>query len=63
MITKLIASLALLALAVVINIATMIFGWGLEPKSWTVIILIGFFGQMFIQVCSAWVTLDNGGGR
>ena len=48
---KLIASLLLILGGVVVSlilaICTMIFGWGLEPKSWIVIIALGLFGQFF----------------
>ena len=30
-----------------VNILVLIKGWGLEPKSWSFILLVTFFGQMF----------------
>jgi hypothetical protein len=47
MTTKLMASVAVIALAISLQVLTLTYGWGLEVKSWAVIILIGFFGQVF----------------
>lgn len=53
MITKLIASIGMLCVSFFVTIATMIFGWGLEPKNWAVIIFIGFLGQIIVAIMSA----------
>jgi hypothetical protein len=50
MITKIIAALFLLTLSFAISVLTLIFGWGLQPQSWAVIILVGFFGNGLIQI-------------
>ena len=34
------------------TIITMIYGWGLEPKSWGIIISVGVFGHIFALVIS-----------
>lgn len=39
-----------LIMSVLISMATMIWGWGVEPKSWAIIIILGVFGQIFAQV-------------
>ena len=36
--------------AMAVGILIMIKGWGLEPKSWWWIIVIGFFGHLIAQV-------------
>jgi len=43
--TKLIALLGVLSAAVGLNFVAMIYGWGVYPKSVTVIILCNVFGQ------------------
>ena len=50
MLTKLLAATALLAFSLAASVLTLMLGWGLEPKSWTAIVLIGFFGHLVIQV-------------
>ena len=44
---RLIVTMFGLFMAVIFSILVMIYGWGLEPKSWWWIIGIGFFGQLF----------------
>jgi drug/metabolite transporter (DMT)-like permease len=39
-----------LAIAICLSIVNMIYGWGVSPKSWGVIIGVGFFGQVFAQI-------------
>ena len=39
-----------LSLAVLLSILVLIYGWGLEPKSWWWIIGVGVFGQIMAQV-------------
>jgi len=39
-----------LMIAVTVSILTMIYGWGLTPKSWGWIIGCGFFGVIFAHV-------------
>ena len=51
--TKFLSHLFILSLSVVFEICVSIYGWGLTPKSWPVIIGVGFFGQailLFIQL-------------
>lgn len=47
---KLLANVFCLALIVLISILTMIYGWGLTPKSWWWIIGCGFFAALFIRL-------------
>ena len=47
-----------LFVAVGISILTMIYGWGLEPKSWLWIIGIGCFGNIFAHVIIS-IGVDN----
>ena len=44
--------MAVIAMAITINVVTLIFGWGLEPKSWFVIVCVGFFGQLTVSIVS-----------
>jgi hypothetical protein len=46
-------SMLSLLLSFCLGLVTMIFGWGLEPKSWGVIIGVGVFGQIFALTISA----------
>ena len=50
MITKLLALMAVIALSITVSVVTLIFGWGLEPKSWAVIVFVGFFGHLFVSM-------------
>jgi len=38
-----------ITLSVGMSVLVMIYGWGLEPKSWWWIIGVGFFGQIIAQ--------------
>jgi hypothetical protein len=49
MITKLVALIAVVASSIGLSVATLIYGWGLEPKSWTAIILFGVVGQVVVS--------------
>jgi hypothetical protein len=44
MLVKLFALACWYAIAILMQIGVMIYGWGLEPQSWWWIIGIGFFG-------------------
>ncbi len=50
-------SLALVILGLIMafgcSLVSMIYGWGLEPKSWNVIIWVGFGGIVFSQLLVA----------
>ena len=48
--SKILALFFVLAVTVGMSILTMIYGWGLEPKSWWWIIGVGVFGQVFMKV-------------
>jgi len=50
---KLIAVLALCVIAWGISILVMMYGWGLEPKSWGWIIGAGIAGQVIIHTMQA----------
>lgn len=49
MLTKLIALLGVLALSLTVSVLTLMLGWGLQPKSWTAIVLLGFFSNLIIH--------------
>lgn len=49
MLTKIIALIAVLALSLATSVLTLILGWGLQPKSWTAIILLGFVGNLIVH--------------
>jgi hypothetical protein len=49
MITKLVALIAIVSASIGLSVATLIYGWGLEPKSWTAIILFGIVGQVIVS--------------
>ena len=59
MLTKLLAAAALLALSLAASVLTLMLGWGLEPKSWTAIVLIGFFGQIAITALGQKLLKEN----
>lgn len=42
--------MAVIALSITVSVVTLIFGWGLEPKSWFVIVFVGFFGHLFVSM-------------
>lgn len=44
--------MAVIALSITVSVVTLIFGWGLEPKSWAVIVFVGFFGQLTVSIVS-----------
>lgn len=47
---QLISMCVFLALGALFSALTMIYGWGIHPRSWWWIIGVGFFGQAAIQV-------------
>jgi len=47
--TKLVALLGITSAAVATQVAVLMYGWGLEPKSWVWIIGAGVFLQVFIR--------------
>ena len=49
MITKLVALTAVVTASIGLSVATLIFGWGLEPKSWPAIIVFGILGQVVVS--------------
>jgi len=49
-IRRIIVILTGFALAIFLSILVMIKGWGLEPKSYFWIIVVGFFGQVLAQI-------------
>ncbi len=55
---KFIAITAIYALAVLVGIGVMVFGWGLQPKSWWWIIGGGVFGRMVIECMNAIVKAE-----
>ena len=59
MLTKFLAVVALLAFSLAASVLTLMFGWGLEPKSWTAIVLVGFFGHLVVQVIGQKVLAEN----
>jgi hypothetical protein len=55
--SKFLAILLLLGVAVGLGVAIMIYGWGLHPRSWWWIIGGGVFGQAFVKV--VWEKVDK----
>lgn len=47
MFAKLLAGILMAVLAILLSIAVMIWGWGLEPQSWEWIIW-GYIGTLFL---------------
>lgn len=47
---KFIATLAVLAALVGLSVLVMMYGWGLQPKSWWWIVGGGVFGNVFLKV-------------
>jgi len=56
---KLIVAVVGLFVAISISVIVMIYGWGLEPKNWSVIIFVYFFGQLFAQMLMALATAGD----
>jgi len=52
MFARVIAGIFGLFLVLILSIATMIYGWGLEPKSWLWIIGGGIILRMIVEVLS-----------
>ena len=50
MVSKLLATLFLQACSVAIQVGVMIYGWGLQPKSWGWIIGMGCCAQMVVLI-------------
>ncbi len=48
--SKFISVTAIWAVSIIIGICTLIYGWGLEPKSWWWIIGAGVFGRIITEV-------------
>jgi hypothetical protein len=47
---KILALTFVFIIAVGMQIITMVYGWGLKPQNWWVIIGIGIFGQIFMKI-------------
>ncbi len=47
---KLLALLLVLSVSVALSILVIIYGWGLEPKSWGWIVGVGVFMQVFMKI-------------
>jgi uncharacterized membrane protein YjjB (DUF3815 family) len=47
MLSKFLALLFVILIAVGMQILTYIYGWGMQPRSWVWIIGVGVFGHMF----------------
>lgn len=60
MAAKFIALSALYALAFVVGLGVMVFGWGLRPVSWGWIVGGGVFGQVVIALMQAIVKPPSG---
>ena len=58
-ILKLLIQLGILSLTIVFSVITMIYGWGLEPKSWLIIIGVGFFGMIMLTIGNVLLDLIN----
>jgi drug/metabolite transporter (DMT)-like permease len=46
---KLLVTIIMIIVSLMLSIVTMIFGWGVSPKSWGVIIGVGCVLQIFIM--------------
>lgn len=60
MLTQLIALLAIFAAQVGMSLIAMIFGWGLWPKNWWVVIGVGVFGTLFAHLVASKVIKECG---
>ncbi len=47
--SKLLAYVFILGVLVAGQVAVMIYGWGLQPRSWWWIVGFGFFGNLFLH--------------
>jgi hypothetical protein len=50
MLSKFLAMVFVVLVAISIQIATMMLGWGLQPKSWWWIVGAGFFGNVMVKI-------------
>jgi hypothetical protein len=50
LLTKLIALLSISCVSIGISIASLVYGFGLEVKSWVALILLGVFAQTFTHM-------------
>jgi ABC-type transport system involved in multi-copper enzyme maturation permease subunit len=48
-VSKFIAAMAIIAAWVALGVATMVYGYGVEVKSWWWVLGIGFFGKVGLQ--------------
>lgn len=51
--------LSVMALSLAFSVLTLMYGWGLQPKSWLAIVLIGFVGQAFVQYAAQRIIRDD----
>ena len=58
MVEKIMSQLFLVSIAFALQVAVMMFGWGLHPQSWWWIIGGGVFGTTIIRVLAS--QLDKG---
>jgi RsiW-degrading membrane proteinase PrsW (M82 family) len=56
--TKFVAVTACLAANVALHFVNFIYGWGLSPKSWAILVLT-FIGQIFFSIVLASVAKDE----
>ena len=47
---KLMSVFFVLTVMIALQVVVMMYGWGLEPKSWWIIVGIGVFGQGFMKL-------------
>lgn len=50
--TKFLAVLAVTAMSIVLGVAILMYGWGLEPKSWWWIIGGGVVGRFLVELAA-----------
>jgi hypothetical protein len=57
--TKIIAMISVVALAISVQVLTLIYGWGLEVKSWAAIIGWGVVGHTVVRAIGDAVLQDK----
>ncbi len=57
--SQLIARISVLAMLVVISVTTMIYGWGLTPRSWLWIVGMGFVGNALVIIINHYLDKET----
>lgn len=59
MISKIIANVSVVFAVMALSIVSMVFGYGVTPKSWTIVIGCSVFGQFMLLIMKALLDLES----